>query len=62
MIESILELEKYKIVLMVREFRDSMVSEYYSTAFSHVFPYKQGNKYKLIVEQRTKARGSAIDE
>jgi hypothetical protein len=47
---------------MVREFRDSMVSEYYSTAFSHVFPYKQGNKYKLIVEQRTKARGSAIDE
>ena len=62
MIEGISELDKYKIVLMVRDFRDLLVSEYYSIAFSHVAPYKQGNKYELFVEQRTKARESAIDE
>ena len=44
MIEGISDLEKYKIVLMVRDFRDILVSEYYSIAFSHVAPYKQGNK------------------
>jgi len=62
MIEDISELEKYKIVLMIRDFRDLLVSEYYSIAYSHVAPYKQGNKYELFVEQRIKARKSAIDE
>jgi hypothetical protein len=62
MIEGISELEKYKIVLMVRDFRDLLVSEYYSIAYSHVAPYKLGNKYELFVEQRTKARESSIDE
>lgn len=62
MIEGILELEKYKIVLMVRDFRDLLVSEYYSVAYSHVPPCKHGNKYDLFVRQRTKARKSAIDE
>jgi len=62
MIEGISELEKYKIVLMVRDFRDLLVSEYYSIAYSHVSPFKQGNKYDLFVRQRTKARKSTIDE
>ena len=62
MIEGISELEKYKIVLMIRDFRDLLVSEYYSIAYSHEAPYKKGNKYELFVEQRTKARESAIDE
>jgi hypothetical protein len=47
---------------MVRDFRDILVSEYYSIAFSHVAPYKQGNKYELFAKQKTKARESTIDE
>lgn len=62
MIEGISKLEKYKIVLMVRDFRDILVSEYYSVAYSHEPPSKQENKYELFVEQRKKARESAIDE
>ena len=62
MIEGISELEKYKIVLMVRDFRDLLVSEYYSVAYSHAPPYKRGNKYDLFVRQRIKARKAAIDE
>jgi hypothetical protein len=62
MIESISELEKYKIVLMIRDFRDLLVSEYYSITYSHVAPYKMGNKYKLFVEKRRRARELAIDE
>jgi hypothetical protein len=62
MIEGISELEKHKIVLMIRDFRDLLVSEYYSIAYSHIAPYKLGNKYELFVEQRTKARESSIDE
>ena len=62
MIEGISELEKYKIVLMVRDFRDLLVSEYYSIGYSHIAPDIQGNKYKLFVEQRTKARETEIDK
>ena len=62
MIEGLSKLEKYKIVLMVRDFRDILVSEYYSIAYSHEAPGKQENKYELFVEQRKKARESAIDE
>jgi hypothetical protein len=62
MIEGISELEKYKIVLMIRDFRDVLVSEYYSTAHSHIAPDKQGNKYDFFVKQRKKAKESSIDE
>jgi len=62
MIEGIKEIEKYKIVLMVRDFRDLLVSEYYSVAYSHIAPVIQGNKYKLFIEQRAKAREFPIDE
>jgi hypothetical protein len=62
MIEGISELEKYKIVLMVRDFRDLLVSEYYSIAYSHIAPDVQGNKYELFIEQKAKARESSIDE
>jgi len=62
MIEGISELEKYKIVLMVRDFRDLLVSEYYSIAYSHTAPDIQGNKHEVFVEQREEARKSAIDE
>lgn len=62
MIEGISELDKYKIVLMVRDFRDLLISEYYSIAYSHVAPDRQGNRYDLFFAQRTKARKSSIDE
>jgi hypothetical protein len=62
MIEGIPELQNYKIILMVRDFRDLLVSEYFSVSYSHKPPDKNGNKYELFVEQRTNARESEIDE
>jgi hypothetical protein len=62
MIEGIPKLEKYNVVLMVRDFRDLLVSEYYSIAYSHIAPDIRGNKYELFVEQREKSGESAIDE
>lgn len=62
MIEGISELDKYKIVLMVRDPRDILVSGYYSIAYSHALPDKQGNKYERFVEKRAKVRESTIDE
>ncbi len=62
MIEGISELERYKVVLMLRDFRDVLVSEYYSIANSHVAPDHRGNKHELFVEQRARAKKTAIDE
>ena len=62
MVEGISELEKYKTILMVRDPRDILVSEYYSIAYSHGVPDKQGNKYKRFIDLRKKVRGSTIDE
>jgi len=62
MIEGIPELEKYKILLMVRDPRDVLVSEYYSIAYSHATPAKHGNKYERFLEERANAVETAIDE
>ena len=62
MIEGIPNLEKYKVLLMVRDPRDILVSGFYSIAYSHSTPDKQGNKYEKFMEQRAKARGSTIDK
>lgn len=62
MIEGIPDLDKYKTILMVRDPRDVLVSEYYSIVYSHPAPAKQGNKYERFVEERTNAVESTIDE
>jgi len=62
MIESIPELENYKIVLGVRDPRDMLVSGYYSQAFSHPAPDISGNKYEVFLEKRELARSRTIDQ
>lgn len=62
MIEGIPLLDQYKIVLVVRDPRDLLVSNYYSIAYSHVVPSEEGNKHKTFLEKRMYAKESAIDE
>jgi hypothetical protein len=62
MIEGIPELEAYKVVLGVRDPRDMLVSNYYSMAFSHPVPDKNGSKYDRFMEKRNRAKTSSIDQ
>ncbi len=62
MIEGIPNLEKYKIVFVVRDPRDILVSNYFSVAYSHVTPQITGNKFKSFRTSRTKAIDSSIDD
>ena len=62
MIEGIPDLERYKTLLMVRDPRDILISEYYSTAFSHATPAPYGNKHTRFARERTHAAQSAIDD
>lgn len=62
MIENIPDLEKYKVLFITRDPRDILVSLYYSVAYSHTAPDKDGDKYDLFLAQRTEARDSTIDK
>ena len=62
MVEGIPELEKYRVILMIRDPRDVLVSEYYSYAFSHSEPSRLGDKYADFMRMRQKARTITIDE
>ncbi len=62
MIEGISDFEKYCVLLMVRDPRDVLVSEYYSYGFSHSEPSRRGNKYDKFMQMRRKARQVTIDE
>ncbi len=62
MVEGIPELKKYRVILMIRDPRDVLVSEYYSYAFSHSEPSKLGDKYVDFMRMRQKARTVTIDE
>lgn len=61
-IEGIPNLEKYLVVLMIRDPRDVLVSEYFSYAFSHSEPSKRGSKYMDFMKKRRQALHSTIDE
>jgi hypothetical protein len=62
MIEGIPALDKFRVVLMVRDPRDVLTSSYYSIAYSHPEPDQRGNKYKHFIERRRNARNSTIDQ
>jgi len=62
MVEGIERLEKYKVVLGVRDPRDMLVSSYFSQAFSHVIPDEKGNKQAGFMARREFALRSTIDE
>jgi hypothetical protein len=62
MIEGIPDLEEYILVLMTRDPRDVLVSEYYSIAHSHPVPDSQGSKYEHFMERRRTAQRTNIDD
>jgi Sulfotransferase domain len=62
MIEGIPELERYRLILMMRDPRDVLVSEYYSIAYSHKVPDPRGDKYEHFMNRRKTAQSMTIDE
>ena len=62
MIEGIKSLEDCKIVLVMRDPRDILVSGYYSSAYSHGVPSKGGNKHDSFMAKRLATQESTIDE
>jgi len=62
MIEGIPELERYKVLLMIRDPRDILVSQYYSVAYSHPPPDRHGNKFEAFIKKRYQAKALTIDE
>lgn len=60
MIAEIPDLEKFKVVLVVRDPRDILVSDYYSIAYSHAIP--DGEKKKIYLSRRESALASTLDE
>jgi hypothetical protein len=60
MILGIPDLEKFKVVLVVRDPRDILVSDYYSIAYSHAIP--EGEKRQIYLSRRESALTSDLDE
>ena len=56
------ELGKYKVILMVRDPRDILVSWYYSIAFSHSIPPLTSSRHEEYIRKRKKAQEITIDE
>jgi len=61
-VPGIKDLEKYKVVLMVRDPRDILVSWYYSIAFSHSIPPLTSNRHQEYIDHRASALKMTIDE
>lgn len=60
MIEGIPELERFKVVLVVRDPRDILVSDYFSIAYSHAIP--EGEKKDVYLSRREAALASTLDD
>jgi hypothetical protein len=60
MIAEIPALEKFRVVLVVRDPRDILVSDYYSNAYSHTIP--GGEKKEIYLSRRELALASSLDE
>jgi len=61
-IAGIPHIEQYKIVLVARDPRDILVSDYFSKAYSHVVPSSRGDKRDQFMAERERALASTIDE
>jgi hypothetical protein len=62
MVEGIPDLAKFILILMVRDPRDVLVSEYFSMAYSHAAPDVRSRKYQNFLEERAGARNTPIDD
>ena len=61
-IEGVPELSEFKLLLMVRDPRDVLVSSYYSIKYSHRPPSILGDKRSVFDTQRERAKSETIDE
>ncbi|RLD06314.1 MAG: hypothetical protein DRI56_08145 [Chloroflexota bacterium] len=61
-VQGIPDLEKYKVILMVRDPRDLVVSSYYSISYSHSTPPKTSSYYERFSQRRQAATKMTIDE
>lgn len=60
MIEGIPSLRDFKVVLVVRDPRDILVSDYFSIAYSHAIP--DGKKKEIYLGRRMEALASSLDD
>ena len=62
MVDGIDNLVDYKVILVIRDPRDILVSHYFSMAYSHATPSKAGDKHDSFLSTRHKAQNMTIDE
>lgn len=62
MVEGIAEMERYILLLVLRDPRDLLVSRYFSISVSHIPPYGPSEKYDMFISQRQTAQSMTIDE
>ena len=62
LVEGIDKLDHYRVVLMTRDPRDILVSEYYSNAYSHPEPNSLSSKNQSFHRLRGQALAQTIDE
>ncbi|MBE9047651.1 sulfotransferase domain-containing protein [Pleurocapsales cyanobacterium LEGE 10410] len=55
------EIERYHVLLMLRDPRDVIVSNYFSTAYSHSLPPRKNQK-RIFLERRLNLQKLTIDE
>jgi len=61
-VQGISEMDKYKVILMVRDPRDILVSWYYSIAFSHSIPPLTSSRHEEYIRKRQNAQKITIDD
>ena len=59
---SMLDIEDYRVILMLRDPRDVLVSHYFSAAYSHSIPYHNKGVARQLLSAREKALAQTIDE
>jgi hypothetical protein len=60
-VEGIPNLDQYRIVLMIRDPRDVVVSHYFSIAHSHKPPMRSGDKYDRFITHKKQANELGLD-
>ncbi|MTI88133.1 MAG: sulfotransferase domain-containing protein [Balneolaceae bacterium] len=62
MVAEVPGIEKCKVILVVRDPRDILVSGYYSMAYSHQIPLMESSKRKNFLDKRSYAQEFGIDK